>query len=204
MITKPFLIGKYEVTQKQWRAVMGYNPSHFKGDDRPVEKVSWHDAKKFCARLNELFAGKLPNGYRFDLPTEAQWEYACRSGTETALNNGTNLTSEFGTCRNLDEVAWYDKNSGSSTRAVGGMRPNEWGLYDMHGNVGEWCRDWYSESYGGDATDPTGPSNGSCRVLRGGSWINGASYCRSADRDFSGPGGRGDFLGFRLALVPVQ
>ena len=140
-ISKPFLIGKYEVTQKQYQAVMGDNPSHFKGEDRPVEKVSWNDANLFCDKLNELLAKELPKGYRFDLPTEAQWEYACRAGTNIALNNGRNLTCAYGLCPDLDEVGWFDKNSGGHSRAVGEERPNAWGLYDMHGNVWEWCRD---------------------------------------------------------------
>ena len=202
-ISKPFLIGKYEVTQGQWQAVMGNNPSRFKGGDRPVESVSWDDAKKFCNRLNVLYAGKLPKGYCFDLPTEAQWEYACRAGTNTALNSGRDLTSEEGTCSNLDEVGWYGENSGETTHAVGRKRPNAWGIYDMHGNVWEWCRDWYGD-YNGDATDPTGPVSGSRRVGRGGSWILNAKFCRSAVRGLSDPGGRGGNLGFRLALVPVK
>jgi len=204
-ISKPFLIGKYEVTQKQWQAVMGNNPSRFKGEDLPVERVSWYEAKLFCNKLNKLFfAGKLPKGYCFDLPTEAQWEYACRAGTTTALNNGKDLTSESGDCPNLDEVGWYGKDSGETTHAVGRTRPNAWGLYDMHGNVWEWCRDWYGD-YGGDAVDPAGPASGSVRVYRGGGWSGIARYCRSADREnFDGPGNRNGNRGFRLALVPVQ
>ena len=203
-LTKDYWMGKFEVTQAQYEAIMGKNPSFHKGSNRPVEKVSWEDAKEFCNKLNECFAGKLPAGYRFDLPTEAQWEYACRAGTTTALNNGTNLTSEKGECSNLNEVGWYIDNCGSDGhKAVGQKRPNNWGLYDMHGNVWEWCRDRYA-SYTGDATDPTGPTSGSDRVARGGGCSDRAEGCRSAYRLILGPGERDHYLGFRLALVPVQ
>ena len=203
-LTKDYWLGKFEVTQAQYEALMGKNPSSCKGSNRPVEWVSWEDAKEFCNKLNEKYAGKLPAGYKFDLPTEAQWEYACRAGTTTALNNGTNLTSETGSCSNLNEVGWYGSNYGyGEHKAVGQKRPNSWGLYDMHGNVWEWCRDWYG-SYGGEATDPVGPSSGSGRVDRGGSWSFYAKFCRSARRDRSEPGLRSSHLGFRLALVPVQ
>ena len=203
-LTKDYWLGKFEVTQAQYEAIMGNNPSFFKGSNRPVE-VSWEDAKEFCNTLNERYAGKLPTGYRFDLPTEAQWEYACRAGTTTALNNGTNLTSDIGKCSNLNEVGWYTGNRGSfGHKAVGQKRPNNWGLYDMHGNVEEWCRDWYDD-YTGDATDPTGPTSRRKRVLRGGDWQSfAAKYCRSAHRSKCSPGYRNADLGFRLALVPVQ
>ena len=203
-LTQDYWLGKFEVTQAQYEAVMGTNPSKYKGSNRPVENVSWEDAKKFCAKLNDLYSGKLPAGYRFDLPTEAQWEYACRAGTTTALNNGKNLTSEYGECDNLNEVGWYDKNYGSGGhKEVGQKRPNAWGLYDMPGNVREWCRDWKG-NYNGDATDPTGPSTGSRRVCRGGSWTSNAMLCRSACRGSVTPGFRYRILGFRLALAPVQ
>jgi len=203
-LTKDYWLGKFEVTQAQWQAVMSNNPSHFKGDNRPVECVRWNEAKEFCDKLNEKCAGKLPAGYKFDLPTEAQWEYACRAGTTTALNNGKNLTDEKYNCENLAEVAWYDyQNKENQTHQVGQKRPNNWGLYDMHGNVWEWCRDRYG-SYSGDETDPVGPSSGSGRVVRGGSWSSGARDCRSACRYNNGPAFRRSGLGFRLALVPVQ
>ena len=202
-LTKDYWLGKFEVTQAQYEAIMGKNPSCDKGSNRPVDYVSWEDAKEFCNKLNERYAGKLPTGYRFDLPTEAQWEYACRAGTTTALNNGTNLTSER-EWSNLNEVGWHFGNYGSNGhKAVGQKRPNNWGLYDMHGNVSEWCRDWYAY-YTGDATDPTGPTDGSARVSRGGSWFDFAKFCRSAYRDDSSPGNRYNRIGFRLALVPVQ
>ena len=200
-LTKDYWLGKYEVTQRQWQAVMGgSNPSWYKrGGNYPVENMTWDDAKKFCDRLNNLFAGKLPRGYRFDLPTEAQWEYACRAGTTTALNNGKDLTSIEGCCRNLDNVGWY-KNRGMKTNVVGGKLPNAWGLYDMHGNVWEWCRDWYGP-YGGDAIDPTGPARGSIRVRRGGSGQTVAGRCSSSYRHDFEPETQGASIGFRLALV---
>ena len=201
-ISKPFYLGKYPVTQKLYEAVMGNNPSDCKGKNNPVECISWNDAKSFCDKLNKKFALQLPKGYRFDLPTEAQWEYACRAGTTTALNNGKDLTSETGSFSNLDEVAWYDKNSDSKTHPVGQKKPNAWGIYDMHGNVWEWCRDWYGDYPKGHVADPVGPSTDSDRVSRGGSWCNSARFCRSANRYYTYPDRRNDFLGFRLVLVP--
>lgn len=198
-----YWIGHYEVTQGQWKSVMGDDPSKFKADNHPVEQIRWEDARKFCDKLNEKCAGKLPQGYRFDLPTEAQWEYACRAGTTTALNSSAGLTSEEDFCRNLDEVGWYAGNSNRSAHPVGEKRPNEWGLYDMHGNVWEWCRDW-SGPYEGDAADPAGPAAGLFRVGRGGGWGSSARSCRSACRHDFTPGLRFPYLGFRLALVPVR
>ncbi len=151
-LTKPFYIGKYEVTQEQWERVMGSNPSNFKGAKNPVEQVSWEDCQNFLAKLKE----KAP-GTQFSLPTEAQWEYACRAGTATDPGN-------------WDEVAWYSNNSGSKTHPVGEKKPNAWGLYDMHGNVWEWCADWYGANSSSAQTAPTGPASGQWRVLRGGSW----------------------------------
>ena len=193
-LTRDFLIGRTEVTQAQWKAVMGDNPSEFEGDDRPVEYVSWHDAMKFCKKLNEM--GKAPKGWKFTLPTEAQWEYAARGGNKSR-------GYKYSGSNDLGEVAWYNRNSGSETHPVAAKRANELGLYDMCGNVEEWCLDWY-DSYGGSATDPTGPATGSLRVRRGGSWCYDARYCRSADRGDDDPGLRCNDLGFRLALVPVD
>ena len=203
-LTKDYWLGKYQVTQAQWQAVMGNNPSCINGDDCPVEEISWNDAKSFCDKLNKRYAGKLPQGYKFDLPTEAQWEYACRAGTTTALNNGTNLTDEESHCSNLAEVAWYYQDEESETHPVGQKRPNNAGLYDMHGNVWEWCRDWYGDYSSGAVVDPVGPRTGSDRVYRGGSWFNDARFCRSASRCRWLPGDRNFTLGFRLALVPEQ
>ena len=203
-LTKRFYLGKYPVTQKEYQAVMGNNPSHFKGDNLPVEKVSWYDAKRFCSKLNDLKRDELPAGYRFDLPTDAQWEYACRAGTTTALNNGLNLTSEDGRCLHLDEVAWYWKNSDRKTHPVGQKKPNAWGLYDMHGNVYEWCNDWKAGYPSRAVTDPTGPASGSRRVIHGGSWYSTAQRCRSAGRRGSDPTYRCYDVGFRVALVRVD
>ena len=207
-LTQDYWLGETEVTQGQWKAVIGDNPSIFKkGYDNPVENVSWDDAMEFCSKLNRQFKEKLPEGYEFSLPTEAQWEYACRAGTTTALNNGKDLTSEDDECANLDEVGWYDENSGGPTHPVAQKKPNAWGFYDMHGNVWEWCSDRYDERYGcnnSDVTDPQGPSSGSRHVYRGGSWHGNARCCRVADRADNSPTCRTNGLGFRLAFVPVQ
>ncbi len=245
---KPFWIGKYEVTQAQWRAVMGpqyidldeidaklkkqdkeplswlqraalrfnniaavytsiapafmlpnaLTPSEFKGDDRPVENVNWIEAKAFCAKLNELYADKLPRGYRFDLPTESQWEYACRAGTTSALNNDSHLRDLKHDCENLAEVAWYDyKGKVSKTQNVGLKRPNAWGIYDMHGNVFEWCRDKYNDFQ----STKKKPYSTADYVIRGGSWYSNAKDCRSAYRHFYLSTYRRSYIGFRVALV---
>ena len=207
ILTQGYWLGKYEVTQAQYEAVMGTNPSYFKGADLPVEQVSWYDATNFCAKLtaSEKAAGRLPSGYAYTLPTEAQWEYACRAGTTTAFNNGTNIETEYQSeCPNLDPLAWYRHNSGSKTHPVGQKQPNAWGLYDMHGNVWEWCLDWYRAYPTTAVTDPVGPSTGSIRVLRGGSWHDYASLCRSAFRYRIDPDGSYYSYGFRVALAPVR
>ncbi|MEI6656399.1 MAG: formylglycine-generating enzyme family protein [Verrucomicrobiota bacterium] len=185
-LTKPFYLGKTEVTQEQWQQVMGGNPSEFKDAKNPVENVSWDDCQEFVVKLRK----KVP-GQTFRLPTEAEWEYACRAGT----------TGDY--AGNLDDMAWYDDNSGSKTHPVGQKKPNAWGLYDMHGNVWEWCADWYGDDPHGAVTDPTGPNTGSARVGRGGSWYRDGSGCRSANRRRSTPGIRNRNLGFRVAAVPV-
>ena len=202
-LSKAFWLGKFEVTQAQYEAVMGKNPSDFRGSDRPVEKVTWYNAKDFCSKLNKRYARILPQGYKFDLPSEAQWEYACRAGKNTALNNGKNLTSETEVCRNLNEVAWYNKNTRSRHEDVGLKQPNNWGLYDMHGNVREWCRDWLGD-YSGSAVDPEGPAAGTYRVNRGGCWGIAAKCCRSGSRNYNSPDSFYSDLGFRLALVPEK
>jgi formylglycine-generating enzyme required for sulfatase activity len=196
IISKPFFLGQYEVTQAQWEAVMGNNPSLFKikkRGHRPVERVSWEEASDFCEKMNDLCKNVLPAGYRFDLPTEAQWEYACRSGSTGDYSGDS-----------IDEIAWYESNSYGRTCTVGMKSSNAWGLYDMHGNVWEWCRDWKGDYPSSSVTDPTGPSSGEYRVCRGGGWLNIAWGCRSALRFSTAPSFRSYYLGFRLALVPVQ
>jgi formylglycine-generating enzyme required for sulfatase activity len=186
-ISKPFYLGKYEVTQRQWQAVMGENPSHFMGNlDLPVEQVSWEVAQKFVAKLNERESGE-----RYRLPTEAEWEYAARAGSTTAYSYGNDSGR-------LGEYAWYDGNADGKTHPVGERKPNKWGLHGMHGNVWEWVQDWYGEYAAEAVTDPAGPAAGSSRVVRGGSWLNSARYCRSALRTLWHPGARHGYLGLRL------
>ena len=193
-LSQGYWLGKYTVTQGQWESVMGSNPSEFKGRDLPVDKVSWEDAMSFCRKLTERerSAGRLAAGYEYTLPSEAQWEYACRAGTTGAYAG------------DLDSMGWYDKNSGNKTHAVGTKRANGWGLYDMHGNVWEWCSDWYGAYPSGYVVDPTGASSGPHRVLRGGGWLHDASSCRSAHRNGYDPGHRFINLGFRLVHSSVQ
>ena len=177
-LTRGFWMGRYEVTQRQWISVMGNNPSHFKGDNRPVEQVSWDCCQEFIRKVNA--SGRVAVA----LPTAAQWEYACRAGTTTPFNSGS-TQSVCGVN--------YD---GKETTDVGSYSPNSWGLYDMHGNVWEWCADWYGE-YTGDATDPRGPVSGVDRIYRGGRWYN-VQGCRSANRNRGEPGYRSGNIGFRL------
>ncbi|MBI4603831.1 MAG: SUMF1/EgtB/PvdO family nonheme iron enzyme, partial [Planctomycetes bacterium] len=181
-ITRPFYLGVTEVTQAQWRAVMKTDPSHFKGDKLPVEQISWEDAKAFCQKLSER------EGKKYRLPTEAEWEYACRAGTTTPYYTGLTIGGEH---------ANYD---GERTRPVSRFSANAWGLYDMHGNVFEWCQDWFGPYPPGDVVDPDGPASGNSRVLRGGSWDKQEWISRSADRRHWEPGIRRSFLGFRVAL----
>ena len=186
-ISQPFYLGKYEVTQGEWEAVMGSNPSSFKGNARlPVEKVNWNDTQEFIKKLNEREGQEV---YR--LPTEAEWEYACRAGT----------SGEY--AGNLDEMGWYDKNSEGKTHPVGEKAPNGWGLYDMHGNVWEWCQDWYDKDYyqRSPSIDPRGVSTSLLRVYRGGCWHHPACGCRSAYRSCYPPDFRYNYLGFRLFRV---
>jgi formylglycine-generating enzyme required for sulfatase activity len=196
-LTKPFELGVYEVTQEQYEQVMKVpNRSKFKGPQNPVEKVSWDDAVEFCRKLSSLPEEKAA-GYVYRLPTEAEWEYACRAGTQTAYNFGDS-ESELG------DYAWYDKNAGGTTHPVGSKRPNAWGLYDMHGNVYEWCQDWYGSYPSGSVTDPTGAASGSYRVLRGGSWDYHSGSCRSAYRSRYSPGRRSLSLGFRVLRSSIK
>ena len=185
-----YSIGETEVTQALWEAVMGKNPSHFKrkgGPSAPVEQVSWNDCQRFIQKLNQL------TGKRFRLPTEAEWEYAARGGSKSRgyKYSGSNT---------IDDVAWYDGNSGNKTHPVRTKQPNELGLYDMSGNVDEWCEDWYGDYSSSSQTNPAGPSSASNRVSRGGVWGDGARYCRVSDRDWPAPGLSLNFLGLRLAL----
>ena len=187
-LTRGFWLGKYEVTQGQWEAVMGSNPSHFKGSNLPVEQVSWDDCQEFIRKLNARFASE-GGGYR--LPTESEWEYACRAGT----------TGPY--AGRLDDMGWYSGNAGGRTHPVGQKAPNGWGLYDMHGNVWEWCEDWYGSYPSGNVEDPRGAAGGACRVFRGGSWIINPWPCRSAIRYWHEPGLRYFHLGFRLARTQL-
>jgi formylglycine-generating enzyme required for sulfatase activity len=185
-ITRPFFMGVTQVTQEQYTVVMANNPSGFSGKANPVESVSWDDAVAFCRKLSAK-AGKTVR-----LPTEAEWEYACRAGSTTRFGFGDND-------KELDKYAWYDGNSDRTSHPVGQKKPNAWGLYDMHGNVWQWCSDWYQDSYRDlGAVDPTGPAEGKSRVLRGGCWIDGSIFCRSASRGNLDPGRRFIYFGFRV------
>ena len=191
-ISKPFYLGKYEVTQEQWHAVMGDNPSVFKGRSKPVEWVSWGDVRSFIKNLNQKEGG---NKYR--LPTEAEWEQAARAGSDTAFFFGDDPAA-------LDDYAWVAKNSLSTTHPVGEKKPNPWGLYDIYGNVREWVFDLAGEYQTEAATDPTGPASGFKRLSRGGSYNfnNAAEHCASSRRDISPSGYRSKAIGFRLAFSP--
>jgi formylglycine-generating enzyme required for sulfatase activity len=193
-LTKGFYLGQYEVTQTQWEKVMGDNPSHFKGANRPVEKVSWTEVTSFCEKLTEMEseARRLPAGMAYQLPTEAQWEYACRAGTKTAFSSGASLTSGQANIRG----------GPGETTDVGKYPANGWGFHDMHGNVWEWCADWYGNYPAGAVRDPVGPADGSFRVQRGGSWDYTADNARSANRNRDVPARSNSFLGFRLSLRP--
>ncbi len=196
-ITKPFYLGVTEVTQEQYQKVMGTNPSYFKGPQNPVEKVSWADAVEFCGKLSAMPAEKTA-GHVYRLPTEAEWEYACRSGTTTAYGFGDDASR-------LGYYGWFNGNSDSKTHPVGEKKPNAWGLYDMHGNVWEWCQDWGGDYPSGSATDPTGATSDLYRVRRGGGWYGNAGYCRSAGRGRGdSPEGRYDRLGFRVLRSSIK
>jgi len=188
-LTRGFWMAKTECTQEQWEAVAGSNPSNSKGATLPVEQLSWDEVNAWLVTMNARHP--LTEGWKWELPTEAQWEYACRAGSTTAYA-GT-----------LDAMAWYSDNSGSKTNVVGTKKANAWGLHDMHGNVWEWCRDWYGDYPAGSTVDLGGSSSGSYRVRRGGGWDSGAAYCRSAFRPGGPPVYRSIFLGFRVAAVPA-
>lgn len=184
-----FYMGVYEVTQAQYTAVMGNNPSHFKGDNQPVEMVSWNDAVAFCERLSQM------EGKTYRLPTEAQWEYACRAGTKSRYSFSDDDS-------NIDIFCWHYKNSNNTTHEVGQKSPNPFGLYDMHGNVEEWCSDWFGFYMDETITDPTGFPTGKRRVVRGGSWIREPANCRSAWRKAKTPDFYAHNIGFRVILMP--
>ena len=215
-LTKDFFIGVFETTQKQYDLIMGSNPSKHKGDARPVECVSYKTIRgreegagwpESSDVDSDSFLGVLraKTNQAFDLPTEAQWEYACRAGTTTALNSGKNLTDKSD-CPEMDEVGRYYYNGGSNNyhAPVDSYLPNAWGLYDMHGNVDEWCLDWREKWNRDPATDPHGGEEGDQRIVRGGSWNIHASCCRSAFRIFYSPGFTSDYLGFRVVLVQSE
>ena len=202
-IRSGFWMGIHEVTQAEYQAVMGDNPSRFLGDARrPVERVRHRDAIEYCVRLTRahLAAGVLPGGYAYRLPTEAEWEYACRAGTTTRFSHGDDLQEHA-----LEDYAWYGANSNSSTHPVGTRRPNPWGLHDLHGNVLEWCLDGAGSGLpGGEVDDYRAPAEGLLRIARSGSWLYGARACRSANRDSYGESTRSSDLGFRVVLAPVD
>ena len=182
-----YYICKYEVTQALWRAVMGSNPSNFKGNNLPVENVSWYDCQTFIKRLNSY------TGRDFRLPTEAEWEFAARGGNYSRHSN-------YSGSNNLDDVAWYIDNSNKRPHPVGTKQPNELGLYDMSGNVGEWCSDWDGSYSSYSQTNPTGPNSGSFRVHRGGFWRYNARYCRTPERSSKTPDYCVNYIGLRLVL----
>lgn len=199
-----FFIGTYPVTQKLWRDVMGSLPSdipsNFRGDNKPVVCVSWNDCQDFITKLNrrrsEMNLAEF-SSWRFRLPTEAEWEYAARGGKQSR-------GYKYAGSNDIERVAWYTSNSNSQIHEVGGKSPNELGIYDMSGNVWEWCSDWYDRDYykSSPTTNPRGPSSGSDRVLRGGGWIYNAGICRVSIRNFSTPDFRLNLCGFRLVLAP--
>ena len=182
-----FSIGKYEVTQEEWEAVMGSNPSHFKGAKRPVENVSWFDCQQFIQKLNAM------TGKNFRLPTEAEWEFAARGGTKS-------WGAKYAGNSSIDAVAWHDGNSGSQTHDVGQKSPNELGLYDMSGNVWEWCQDWSGSYSSSSQINLGGPSSGSYRVYRGGGWLDPVRNCRVSCRSHEAPSFCNSIIGLRLAL----
>jgi len=186
-LTNDYYIGKYEVTQALWQTVMESNPSSFKGNNLPVEQVSWNDCQEFIGKLNSI------TGRKFRLPTEAEWEYAARGGKKSR-------GYQYSGSSNISDVAWYNGNSGSKTHLVGTKQANELGLYDMCGNVLEWCQNWYGSYVSSSQTNPTGAVSGSYRVIRGGSWYSSARFCRSSCRDSGTPGIRNSRLGLRLVL----
>ena len=200
-LTRGFFMGRYEVTQGEYLSVIGSNPSGATGDlNRPVEQVTWNDATNYCAQLTqqERTLGRLPAAWGYRLPTEAEWEYACRAGSTNRFSYGNDPGYT-----QLGNYAWYFPNS-SSTHAAGDKLPNRWGLYDMSGNVWEFCSDWFGDYLGGSVTDPRGPISGSWRVIRGGGYTDFGYDCRAAHRYAFGPADSYYGLGFRVVLAPIQ
>lgn len=194
-----YYIGKYEVTQRQWHIVMGYNPSKVVGDSLPVEQVSWKNVQLFLTRLNKL------TGKNYSLPSEAQWEYAARAGTTTHFNTGNCLSTDDANYNGTSPLIGCEKGIYRRKEVpVGSFKPNNWGLYDVHGNVWEWCSDYYAEDYykNSPAQDPKGPNSGSYKIIRGGGWGYFGAGCRSAYRGFYGPTLSFDDIGFRLVCIP--
>jgi formylglycine-generating enzyme required for sulfatase activity len=199
-ITRDFYLGKFEVTQSEYEKLMGRNPSHFTNDvNRPVEKVTWNDATNYCATLTkrERDAGHLPADWEYRLPTEGEWEYACRAGS-------TNQFSFGGEGANGDEYAWTQENAEATPHPVGLKKPNAWGFYDMHGNVWEWCLDWFEPYPATHVTDPVGPPQSKYKVFRGGGWNNDLTMARASNRFMMEPNKGIHFVGFRVALCHVR
>jgi formylglycine-generating enzyme required for sulfatase activity len=200
-LTRGFWMSKHPTTQEEYLAVTGSNPSYFRGTlKRPVEQVGWNEAVEYCSKETSRLqnAGRLPAGYECRLPTEAEWEYACRAGSGTKFGHG----DDYG---KLGDYAWFAGNSGKMTQPVEKKLPNAWGLYDMHGNVWEWCLDWYSEALpGGRVADPQGQAEGLRRVNRGGCWSSIGWYCRSSTRFYVWATGKMNGLGFRPVIAPSR
>ncbi|MCR4572223.1 MAG: formylglycine-generating enzyme family protein [Lentisphaeria bacterium] len=212
-LSDDYFIGVFPITQCQWKLVMGDNPSYFKELDlaAPVEQISYnmvcgvkrHWPSDVNIVAEDSFLGRLRKKTGldgFDLPTEAQWEYACRAGISTALNNNRDLSNALGFCENMDDVGWFNRNANGLIHPVGLKRPNAWGLYDMHGGVWEWCRDWYGFYPTENTTDPKGPGSGAARVSRGGCWSHSARDCRSAYRNYCPPENFNNCSGMRICL----
>lgn len=201
-ISRGFWLGAFAITQEEWKAVaeevsgLKAEPSYFRGSRLPVEQVSWEDCQQWLEELNAVDEAGLPRGFEYRLPTEAEWEFACRAGTSTRFHFGESEAQ-------LADWGWYSGNSGSQVHAVGEKRANPWGFYDMHGNVWEWCQDRYGPLPGQSVIDPRGPHGGTNRVFRGGSWGVAGVRCRSAYRVWNKPGYRDYTLGFRIALAPA-
>ena len=193
ILTQGFYLGKYEVTQEEYEKIMGNNPSQFKGEKLPVETISWNDAVAFCEALTKK--ERVPNGWKFSLPSEAQWEYACRAGTTTNYSWGNDITPK---------LANYKDSALNKTLEVGSYNPSPWGFFDMHGNVWERTADWHGAYPRSSVTDPRGPSNASDRVNRGGSWNHAGPNLGSGSRPIRNPNNRPGVLGFRLCLAPSR